>query len=102
MPFEQLIIRGATVVIGTGAPPVGPMDIVIEGDTIVRVENVGVPGMPIDPEERPELAENGHELDAEGMFVLPGKNGLTGRGKWFVLAGLVVPVFFLVLLRYWP
>jgi imidazolonepropionase-like amidohydrolase len=71
-PYEQLIIRGATVVIGTGAPPVGPMDIVIEGDRIVRMQGVGVPGMPIDPEGRPELAENGHELDAEGMFVLPG------------------------------
>jgi hypothetical protein len=30
-PFERLIIRGATLIDGTGAPPVGPMDIVIEG-----------------------------------------------------------------------
>jgi hypothetical protein len=41
-------------------------------------------------------------LAVTGVFVLKGKKGLTGRGKWFVLAGLVVPVVFLVLLRYWP
>ncbi len=29
-PFERLIIRGATVIDGTGAPPAGPTDIVIE------------------------------------------------------------------------
>jgi hypothetical protein len=39
-------------------------------------------------------------LAITGMFVLKGKKGLTGRGKWWVLAGLVVPVLFLVLLRY--
>jgi hypothetical protein len=34
-----------------------------------------------------------------GMFVLKGRQGLTGRGKWFVLAGLVLPLAF-ILLRY--
>jgi hypothetical protein len=28
-PFERLIIRGATLIDGTGAPPIGPVDIVI-------------------------------------------------------------------------
>ena len=28
-PFQRLIVRGATVVDGTGAPPVGPVDIVM-------------------------------------------------------------------------
>jgi len=41
-------------------------------------------------------------LAVTGMFVLKGKKGLTGRGKWFVLAGLVVPVAFLIVLRYLP
>lgn len=36
-----------------------------------------------------------------GVFVLKGKKGLAGRGKWFVLAGLVVPLVFLLVLRYW-
>jgi len=39
-------------------------------------------------------------LAVTGMFVLKGKKGLTGRGKWFVVAGLVIPVAFLVVLRY--
>ncbi len=30
-PFERLIIRGAYMIDGTGAPPQGPVDIVIEG-----------------------------------------------------------------------
>ena len=29
-PFDQLIIRGATLINGNGAPPTGPVDIVIE------------------------------------------------------------------------
>lgn len=35
-----------------------------------------------------------------GVFVLKGKKGFAGRGKWFVLAGLVVPLVFLLVLRY--
>lgn len=69
-PFERLIIRGATVIDGTGAPPRGPMDIVIEGNRIVEVRSVGVPGLPISEENRPEDATR--ELDAHGMYVLPG------------------------------
>jgi hypothetical protein len=41
-------------------------------------------------------------LAVTGMFVLRGRKGLGGRGKWFVLAGLVVPLAFLVVLRYLP
>ena len=33
-PFDQLIIRGATLVNGNGSPPVGPVDIVIEKNII--------------------------------------------------------------------
>jgi hypothetical protein len=39
-------------------------------------------------------------LAVTGMFVLKGKKGLAGRGKWFVLAGLILPVAFLILFRY--
>ena len=41
-------------------------------------------------------------LAVSGMFVLKGKKGLSGRGKWFVVAGLVLPIVFLVVLRYLP
>ncbi len=69
-PFERLIIRGATVIDGSGAPPRGPVDIVIEGNRIVEIENVGTPGLPIDEEDRPGDATR--ELDAHGMYLLPG------------------------------
>ncbi|MFG0257457.1 MAG: amidohydrolase family protein [Phycisphaerales bacterium JB043] len=69
-PFERLVIRGATLIDGTGAPPVGPVDIVIEGNRITKIQSVGNPGAPIDPDGRPEAGD--HEIDAHGMYVLPG------------------------------
>ncbi|MGZ5433009.1 MAG: amidohydrolase family protein, partial [Thermoanaerobaculia bacterium] len=74
-PFQRLIIRGATVVDGSGAPPVGPMDIVIEGNRIVEVRGVGYPKVAIDPERRPTLSgvEGAtKEIDGSRMYVLPG------------------------------
>ncbi|MEZ4589291.1 MAG: amidohydrolase family protein [Gemmatimonadales bacterium] len=69
-PFSRLIIRGVTMVDGTGAPPVGPVDIVIENDRIARVVTVGYPKVPIDPRGRPQDATR--EIDATGMYALPG------------------------------
>lgn len=69
-PYERLIIRGANVIDGTGAPASGPMDIVIEGNTIVAVEGVGYPEVPIDEDKRPDGATK--EIDASGMYVMPG------------------------------
>ncbi len=70
-PFERLILRGATLIDGTGAPPVGPVDVVVEGDRIASIHSVGYPGVPIDPARRP-AANGARELDLEGMFLLPG------------------------------
>ena len=69
-PFDRLVIRGAIVIDGTGAPPRGPVDIVIEGNRIARIAGVGYPGLPIDASRRP--APGTHEIDAHGMYVLPG------------------------------
>jgi imidazolonepropionase-like amidohydrolase len=69
-PFERLVIRGATLIDGTGGPPRGPIDIVIEGNRIVEVESVGSPHAEIDEDERPEPGTR--EIDASGSFVLPG------------------------------
>ena len=71
-PWSQLILRGATVVNGTGAPPVGPMDIVIEGNKIVSIKNVGYPGVEIKQSSRPVLKAGGKEVDCSGMYILPG------------------------------
>ena len=71
-PFDQLIIRGATLVNGNGSPPVGPVDIVIEKNIIKSIRNVGYPGVDIIESRRPKLIKNGKEINAEGMYVLPG------------------------------
>ena len=69
-PFERLIIRGGTLIDGTGAPPIGPVDIVIEDNRIVDVESVGYPGLAIEEDDRPSGATR--EIDAHGSYVMPG------------------------------
>lgn len=71
-PWSQLIIRGVTLINGNGAPPTGPVDIVVENDRIKEVQVVGYPGVEIDPNKRPQLKKGGKELDATGMYLLPG------------------------------
>ncbi|MBT8312431.1 MAG: amidohydrolase family protein [Flavobacteriaceae bacterium] len=71
-PFSQLIIRGVTLINGNGAPPQGPVDIVVENNRIKRVQVVGYPGVAIDPDGRPSLKSGGRELDASGMYLMPG------------------------------
>jgi imidazolonepropionase-like amidohydrolase len=71
-PYQQLIIRGATLVNSTGAPPTGPVDVVIENNRIKAIRNVGFPGVPIDSADRPKLKAGGKEINAAGMYLLPG------------------------------
>ena len=67
-PFSRLILRGVNVVTGEGAPAYGPMDVVIEGDRIVKVESVGYAGVPIEDEDRPAVSVFA-VLDAEAAFL---------------------------------
>ncbi len=76
-PFQRLIIRSATVVDGTGAPPIGPVDIVIEGNRIREVRSVGFPKVPIKPDSRPKNATR--EIDGTNLWVLPGFVDLHGH-----------------------
>jgi len=69
-PFERLVIRGATMIDGTGAPPMGPVDIVIENNRIKEIKSVGYPKVAIRESNRP--AKGVKEIDATGMYVLPG------------------------------
>lgn len=69
-PFQRLIIRGATMIDGTGAPPIGPVDIVVENNRIAEVRSVGYPKVPIREGSRPRNSTK--EIDATGMYVLPG------------------------------
>jgi len=70
-PFTRLIIRGAILIDGTGAPPRGPVDIVVEGNRIANIANVSYPGLPEpDSTRRPRGAAR--EIQARGMWVMPG------------------------------
>jgi len=71
-PYPQLIIRGITLIDGTGAPPMGPVDIVVKQNRIVQVQTVGYPGVAINAERRPKLETGGKELDGTGMYLMPG------------------------------
>lgn len=71
-PHSQLIIRGVTLINGNGAPPQGPIDIVVENNIIKKIQVVGYPGVAIDEEKRPKLQTGGKELDCSGMYLLPG------------------------------
>ena len=69
-PYDRLILRGATLIDGTGAPPRGPVDIVVQGDRIAQIKAVGAPGGPVDEAARPGGASR--EIDATDLYVLPG------------------------------
>jgi imidazolonepropionase-like amidohydrolase len=69
-PYPTLVIRGATMIPGNGGPPRGPVDIVINGDRITAVRAAGTPGLPL-PKGRPPGGAT-REIDATGMYVLPG------------------------------
>ena len=66
--MDDILIRGGEVIDGSGAPPQGPVDIVVEGNRIREIRSVGYPKVAIDPEGRPGDAER--EIDASGMYVL--------------------------------
>lgn len=71
-PYDQLIIRGVTLINGDGSPPRGPIDIVVEGNRVTQIQVVGYPGVAIKDSSRPQLKSGGRELDANGMYLLPG------------------------------
>ncbi len=71
-PHAQLIIRGVMLINGNGAPPQGPIDIVVENNIIKDIKVVGYPGVAINESKRPKLKPGGKELDCNGMYLLPG------------------------------
>ena len=73
-PYDRLIIHGVTLINSTGAPPQGPMDIVVEKNKIVSVRQAGYPGVPQNPDfaKRYNLGPNDKLLDCTGMYLMPG------------------------------
>ncbi len=71
-PFPGLIVRGVTLIDGSGSPPIGPVDIVIRHNRIEQIKSVGNPGLPVKEDVRPKAEPGFHELDLKGHYVLPG------------------------------
>jgi imidazolonepropionase-like amidohydrolase len=69
-PYDRLVIRGITVIDGTGAAPIGPMDVVVEKNRITQVVSVGAPHLPMRERGRP--AKGTREIDGTGMYLMPG------------------------------
>lgn len=69
-PFKKMVIRGVTIIDGTGGPPLSPMDIVVEGNRITQVRQAGWPGLPMQANREPRDFD--HEIDGTNMYVTPG------------------------------
>ena len=78
-PFERLILRGVTLIDGTGAPPVGPIDIVVEQNRITEIRSVGFPGVRVQEEGRPQAQSGDKVLELDGHYVMPGFVDLHGH-----------------------
>jgi imidazolonepropionase-like amidohydrolase len=68
-PYRTMVIRGAILIDGSGAPPHGPVDIIVEGNRITGIRGAGTPGVPLRPNRQPQAD---YEIDASGMYVMPG------------------------------
>lgn len=72
-PFDTLIIQGVTLINSTGAPPLGPIDVVVVKNKIYKIAQVGYPGVPIEEKGRPKASSpNCKTLDCTGMYLMPG------------------------------
>src|SRR5882757_7433448 len=84
-PYTQLIIRGVILVNSTGAPPMGPVDIVVEHNRISAIVPVSRIAVNAASSNRPQLQAGGKELDANGMYLMPGfidmHGHIGGEGK---------------------
>lgn len=70
--YGRLILRGVTLIDGTGAPPIGPVDIVVEKNKIAQIQVVGYPGLPINEGRRPKAGPEDKVYELEGHYLMPG------------------------------
>ena len=69
-PHQMMVIRGAMLIDGSGGPPRGPVNITVRGNRIASITAAGTANLPI-TELRPIQGVT-KEIDARGMYVLPG------------------------------
>src|SRR5262244_977263 len=73
-PYGTMVVRGATVIDGSGAPAFGPADIFVQGNKIVRIAATDAVTR---EEEKAEAAgakpkAPDRVIDGKGMYVMPG------------------------------
>ena len=68
-PFDTMVITNVMVIDGTGAPPMGPMNVWVEGNRIARIQGAGTPGVARRGGGPPNAD---HVLDGTGMYLMPG------------------------------
>jgi len=69
-PFRSMLIRGVMIIDGTGAPPYGPVNVLVEGNRIARITSAGTAGVPIRTTAPPTNVDQ--VIEAQGMYLLPG------------------------------
>ena len=69
-PYDRLVIRNAMVIPGHGGPPVGPYDIVIEGNAITQM--VPFDAVTAERQSGRERPIGDRIIEANGMYVMPG------------------------------
>jgi len=73
-PYGTLVVRGATVIDGSGAPAFGPADIFVQGNRIVRIAATDAIAR---EEEKAQAAgvktkAPDRVIEGKGMYVMPG------------------------------
>jgi len=82
-PYPRLILRAATIIDGTGAPPYGPADVVVENNRITAIWVHPPTGGPrLQPSTAPEAGPGGVEIDLTGKYLLPGLIDSHGHIGW--------------------
>ncbi|MGW6656185.1 amidohydrolase family protein [Rhodococcus sp. NPDC055024] len=69
-PYKRLVLQNVTVIDGSGAPPYGPADVVIEKD---QIRSINSAGRNTDMTQHGRITDSSAEvLDLSGHYVLPG------------------------------
>jgi hypothetical protein len=67
--FNKLIVRGAMMIDGTGAPPIGPVSIIVKKNKIAKIKHLS---LQFNCEDSLDGGSEVHVIDACGMYVTPG------------------------------
>src|SRR5262249_7125373 len=83
-PYGTMVIRGATIIDGSGAPAFGPADIFVQGNKIVRIALTDAVAheRPKEDAAGKKNAQPDRAIDGKGMYVMPGNVDLHSHIKF--------------------